>query len=218
MNDPYRAAHERRLSWMPWLYDRLKPAQAAWARPWQADLQAAVASVEVVRFGDDVFLSPEAAVFGEPGRGVVFGDGCRIGAHVFVHGPVTVGPGTSLNPRCHLDGGRAGIVIGSGCRIAAGVSIYAFDHGTAPDRPVADQPVRSRGVRLGDDVWVGAGAGITDGVTVGDHAVIGMGAVVTRDVPAWAIVGGVPARILGDRRRWPHRDGAPALPPDPRAG
>jgi acetyltransferase-like isoleucine patch superfamily enzyme len=42
--------------------------------------------------------------------------------------------------------------------------------------------------------------GITDGVTIGDHAVVGMGAVVTRDVHEWAIVGGVPARVLGDRR------------------
>lgn len=58
----------------------------------------------------------------------------------------------------------------------------------------------SRGITLGVDVWVGANAGITDGVTVGDHAVIGMGAVVTSDVPPWAIVGGVPARVIGDRR------------------
>ena len=53
---------------------------------------------------------------------------------------------------------------------------------------------------IGRDVWIAAGAGVTDGVTIGDHAVIGMGAVVTRDVPEWAIVGGVPARVIGDRR------------------
>jgi acetyltransferase-like isoleucine patch superfamily enzyme len=51
-------------------------------------------------------------------------------------------------------------------------------------------------------VWIGANAGITDGVRIGDHAVVGMGAVVTADVPDWAVAGGVPARILGDRRRW----------------
>jgi acetyltransferase-like isoleucine patch superfamily enzyme len=47
---------------------------------------------------------------------------------------------------------------------------------------------------------VGANAGITDGVRIGDHAVVGMGAVVTRDVPAYAIVAGAPARVIGDRR------------------
>ena len=53
---------------------------------------------------------------------------------------------------------------------------------------------------IGHDVWIGADAGITDGVRIGDHAVIGMGAVVTHDVPEWAIVGGVPAKVIGDRR------------------
>ena len=61
---------------------------------------------------------------------------------------------------------------------------------------------RGAGVKpiIGADVWIGANAGVTDGVTIGDHAVVAMGAVVTRDVPPWAIVAGVPARPIGDRR------------------
>jgi acetyltransferase-like isoleucine patch superfamily enzyme len=78
--------------------------------------------------------------------------------------------------------------------------LYAFDHGLDPDRDIRDQPVTSRGIVVGEDVWIGANAGVTDGVAVGDHAVVAMGAVVTKDVPAWAMVGGVPARVLGDRR------------------
>ena len=49
-------------------------------------------------------------------------------------------------------------------------------------------------------MWIGANAGVTDGVTIGDHAVIAMGAVVTKDVPNWAIMAGVPAVVVGDRR------------------
>ena len=63
-----------------------------------------------------------------------------------------------------------------------------------------EQPVRSRGIEIGADVWIGAGAGITDGVRIGDHAVVGMHAVVTHDVPPWAVVAGVPGRGVGDRR------------------
>ena len=201
--DPYADAHRHRLAWMPWLWDRLSPRQAAWARPWQAKVQADLAAVEQVQFGDDVFVAPCAHLFAEPRREIVLGDRCRIGAEAYLHGPISLGSDTSLNPRVHLEGGAAGIHLGSGVRVATGVRIFAFDHGFAPEVPVRDQPVRSRGVRVGDDVWIGAGAGITDGVTVGDHAVIALGAVVTKDVPPWAVVGGVPAKVLGDRRTWP---------------
>jgi acetyltransferase-like isoleucine patch superfamily enzyme len=91
-------------------------------------------------------------------------------------------------------------VIGDGTRIASGAALYAFDHGLKADRDIRDQPVRSRGIRVGRDVWIGANAGVTDGVSLGEHAVVAMGAVVTQDVPAWAIVAGVPAVVVGDRR------------------
>ena len=188
---------------MPWLWDSLKAHQRAWADPWQAEVQAACAAQERVQFGPDVFLSPDAALIAEPHRDITVGEGCRIGAQVFVHGPVRLGRRVSLNPRVSIDGGRAGVVLGDDVRVATGAVIYAFDHGMAPDRPISAQPVRSRGISIGDDVWIGANAGITDGVTVGDHAVVAMGAVVTRDVPPFAIVAGVPARIIGDRRQNP---------------
>jgi acetyltransferase-like isoleucine patch superfamily enzyme len=187
---------------MPWLYDALKPHQAAWALPWQEQVQRAIAAVEQVRFGDNVFVAPEARLFAEPHREILVGDGCRIAAETFLHGPIVLGPRVSLNAGVILDGGRAGIRIGEDSRLAAQVRIYAFDHGIDPGALIREQPVRSRGVHVGVDVWIGAGAGITDGVRIGDHAVVGMGAVVTRDVPAWAIVAGVPARVIGDRRTW----------------
>lgn len=202
MHDPHQRTHQQRLSWMPWLWDRLKPHQRAWAEPWQASLQAELVAREQVRLGHDVFISPDAALIAEPHRQIVIGDQARIGAHVFVHGPVVLGARVSLNPRVSIDGGAAGVELGDDVRVATGAVLFAFDHGLDPARPIREQPVRSRGIRIGSDVWIGANAGVTDGVTIGDHAVVGMGAVVTRDVAPWAVVGGVPARVLGDRRSW----------------
>lgn len=199
----YRAQHQKRLSWMPWLYFALKDRHRAWAETWQAEVQAHLVDQETVQLGVGGFIAPEAAIFGEPGRPVILGDRCSVAAHAFLHGPITAGDDVSINARASLDGGAKGIRLGAGTRIASGAVLYAFDHGLAEERSIREQPVRSRGIVLGEDVWIGANAGITDGVTVGDHAVVAMGAVVTRDVAPWAIVAGVPARPIGDRRKDP---------------
>ena len=197
---PFRDQHKLRLSWMPWLYFTLKPKHRVWAEAWQREVQQRLRDQETVEIGEGCFIAPEARIFGEPGRPVVIGEGCAIAAEAFLHGPITLGRRVSVNARASLDGGAKGLIIGEGSRIATGAALYAFDHGLAPDRFVMDQPVTSRGIVLGKDVWIGAQAGVTDGVRIGDHAVVGMGAVVTGDVPEWAIVGGVPARVIGDRR------------------
>jgi acetyltransferase-like isoleucine patch superfamily enzyme len=202
---------------MPWLYFSLKPRHREWAQAWQKEVQDNLRALETVEIAEGCFIAPEARLFAEPGRAIrIIGPGVSIAAHAFVHGPVVLEAGVSLNARVSLDGGAGGIRIGEGSRIATGAALYAFDHGLAPDRDVRHQPVTSSGIVLGKDVWVGANAGITDGVNIGDHAVVGMGAVVTRDVPPWAIVAGVPARVIGDRRDRRHSgaSGSGWSPPD----
>jgi acetyltransferase-like isoleucine patch superfamily enzyme len=199
-DERYREQHKERLAWMPWLYFRLKPKERAWAEAWQREVQACLMAFEAVDLEEGCFVAPSAKVFAEPGRRVRVGAGASIGAEAFVHGPVRLGAQVSVNARATLDGGRAGIAVGEGTRIASGAALYAFDHGFAAYAPVRDQPVRSRGIEVGRDVWIGANAGVTDGVRIGDGAVVGMGAVVTRDVPPGAIVGGVPAAVIDWRR------------------
>ncbi len=197
--DDYREQHKQRLAYMPWLYGRLKPKHLAWAAPWQAGIQQRLSQLETVHFGEHCFVAPQAVLLAEPGRDIIVGDGSQIAADCVIHGPVSLGSRVSINHHVSLDGGASGIHIGDDSRIAAYCTLYAFNHGMAADRPVREQPVTSRGIHIGRDVWVGARAGIVDGVTIGDHAVVGMGAVVTRDVPAWTIVAGNPARPIGRR-------------------
>lgn len=198
-DDRYRRQHQRRLSYMPWLYTRLKPAQRTWAEAWQHALQAELMALETIQIGEHCFIAPEANLFAEPGRDIVIGDHSQIAADVFLHGPVRLGMHVSINHGVSMDGGAAGIRVGDHTRIAARCTLYAFNHGLSPARPVREQPVTSRGIDIGRDVWIGAGVGIVDGVCIGDGAVIGMGAVVTRDVPEGTIVAGNPARPIGRR-------------------
>jgi acetyltransferase-like isoleucine patch superfamily enzyme len=85
--------------------------------------------------------------------------------------------------------------------IADRVMLIDFDHGVVEvERPIRLQGIYKRDTRVGNNVWIGYGACILRGVTVGDNAIIGTNAVVTKDVPANAVVGGVPARLLRMRK------------------
>ena len=86
--------------------------------------------------------------------------------------------------------------IGEQCILADRVMLIDFDHNVAEvERPIRVQGIYKRDVRVGNNVWIGHGAQILRGVTVGDNAIVGANAVVTKDVPANAVVAGVPARI-----------------------
>lgn len=194
----------RRLSHMPWLYARqARKPHLTWLREWQAEVQAALVALETVTVGADCFIAPDAGIFAEPKRGIVIGDRCTIATQTFLHGPITLHDDVSVNVGVCMDGGSAGIVVGRGTRIGAQCKVYAFEHGMRADAFIHEQATRSYGIHIGEDVWLGAGSGITDGVTIGEGAIVGMGAIVTKSVPAYAVVAGVPARQIGDRRTWP---------------
>ena len=92
------------------------------------------------------------------------------------------------------------IDIGQHCMIGPHCYITDHDHGHLVSAPIGLQPLVTRPVRIGNDVWIGAGVIILKGVVIGDGAVLGAGTVVTKDVPAAAIVAGSPARQIGTRR------------------
>ena len=198
--DKYIQQHKKRLCYMPWLYYSLKQKQLIWAKPWQAAIQKKLQELETVRIGENCFISPDANIFAEPGRDIIIGNNVTIASDVFLHGPIIIGNGVSINSGVAIDGGVKGVKIDRNTRIANGAKIYAFNHGMDSIRLIKDQPVISKGIEIGEDVWIGANACVTDDVIIGSYSVIGMGAVVTKDVPEWKIMGGVPAKVLGDRR------------------
>jgi acetyltransferase-like isoleucine patch superfamily enzyme len=133
----------------------------------------------------------------ELGRWSWIGHGTKIRSH---EGVVSIGAKTVLGQECTISAFQQ-VSIGRECVIADRVMLIDFDHGVVEvDRPVRQQGIYKRDVRVGNNVWIGYGACILRGVTVGDNAIIGTSAVVTRDVPANAVVAGVPARLIRMRK------------------
>lgn len=129
-------------------------------------------------------------------RGAMAGRGFHVGRGVTIHGPgflagdyVYIGPYSEIAPH---------VRIGNYSCLSSWVVITGADH----RYDLAGTPIRFSGrpptcvTRIGDDVLVGHGATLMRGISIGNGAVIGAGAVVTRDVPAYAIVAGVPARVM----------------------
>ena len=115
--------------------------------------------------------------------------------HAWIVGEPEIGEGTWIGAFTVIDG-SGGLVIGRGCDISSGVQIYT--HSSAK-RCVSGRrfaEVEREPVRIGDRVFIGAGAVINMGVEIGDEAVIGAGAVVTSDVAPRTVVAGVPARLV----------------------
>ena len=121
----------------------------------------------------------ERGAFFTPGLSI--GDNSGVGIDCEVYGPVTIGKNVMMGPE---------------------VVIYTSGHRT--DR--TDIPMMAQGsteaepVTVGNDVWIGRRVMIMPGVTIGDGCVIGAGAVVTKNIPPYSVAGGVPAKVLKNRK------------------
>jgi acetyltransferase-like isoleucine patch superfamily enzyme len=139
------------------------------------------------------------------GRFSWLGDGTKIRCH---EGVVEIGPKTVFGQECTISAYKR-VRIGEGCVIADRAMFIDFDHGVVEvERPIRHQGIYKRETIIGSNVWIGYNACFLRGVRVGDNAIVGTNSVVTKDVPANAVVGGVPARIIRMREvpanlRWP---------------
>lgn len=105
---------------------------------------------------------------------------------------IHVGKNVFINACCHFQD-QGGITLGDDCLIGHNVVFATLNHFIEPAERASMHPAP---IVLGKKVWVGSNSTILQGVTIGDNSIIAAGSVVTKDVPANTIVGGVPARIL----------------------
>ena len=147
-------------------------------------------------------IGPDAVV--RLGRWSWIGHGSKIRAH---EGEVSIGAKTVMGQECTISAFQH-VSIGRECIVADRVMLIDFDHGVVEqERPIRLQGIYKRDVAVGHNCWIGYGACILRGTTIGDNAIVGTSTVVTKDVPANAVVGGVPARVLRmrdepDTLRW----------------
>lgn len=169
----------------------------------QAAFQAALTAACGASFGENVFISRGAHLFDI--KELSLGNNSVIAADVVCRNfSLKMGSHGTINFGCYLQGP---ITIGNDVRIAPKVNIIAENHRFAnPDIPIRCQGCESKGIEIGHDVWIGCNATILDGVKIGAHAVVAAGATVTKDVPAYSVVGGCPAKVIKSR--------LPAVPAD----
>jgi acetyltransferase-like isoleucine patch superfamily enzyme len=105
---------------------------------------------------------------------------------------LTLGKGAFINMGCRFQD-AGGITIGEGALVGHGTTLTTLNHAVDPDRRADMIPAP---IVIGRKVWLGAAVTVVPGVTIGAGAIVGAGAVVTKDVPANAIVAGVPAKVL----------------------
>jgi acetyltransferase-like isoleucine patch superfamily enzyme len=127
------------------------------------------------------------------GRWAWVGQGCKIRVH---EGEVSIGAKTVIGQECTISAYQH-ISLGRECILADRVMLIDFDHGvTEVERPIRLQGIYKRDVRVAHNVWIGYGACVLRGVSIGENSIVGTNSVVTKDVPANAVVAGVPAQLL----------------------
>ena len=193
----------RRNDMLNWRYARL-----GWRYLWRRFLTPAGWRWETdgpVFFGKRLQLQIAKRATVRFGRFSWIGDGTKIRCH---EGVVEIGEKTVMGQECTISAYKR-VRIGEQCVIADRAMFIDFDHGVVEvERPIRVQGIYKRDCIVGSNVWIGYGACFLRGIRVGDNAIVGTNSVVTKDVPANAVVGGVPAKVIRMREapkelRWP---------------
>jgi acetyltransferase-like isoleucine patch superfamily enzyme len=167
-----------------------------------------IRSPRSLSLGRSVTLHDDVRIDALSRQGIVLGDnvtireGCIIectGVLRFPGEGLSIGDDTGISQYCFI-AARGFVRIGKNVQFGPRVTIYAENHNFDDvSRPIREQGVRREGITIEDDCWLGTGCTILDGVTVGRGSVVAAGCVVTKSVPSYSIVAGVPGRVLRTR-------------------
>lgn len=155
-----------------------------------------------ISIGDGVSIDALAA------RGIAIGDNSTIDDFAVLRGSGVIrnlGEGITIGQRSAIGAfnillGQGGLDIGDDCLLGPNVTVVSENHiFQDPTVPIRNQGESRLPTRIGNDVWIGAGAVILGGSVIGDGAVVAAGAVVRGHVDSLSIVGGIPAKVLGHR-------------------
>lgn len=162
-----------------------------------------------VRIGSGVIVADDVVLdaYVPEGRdgGIELGDDVLLGRGTMLStkgGAISIGQGTNVGAGNLIYARDSSVRLGARILVAAsgyimGGGVHGFDR---TDVPIMEQHVPPRGVAIGDGCWLGAGVMVGDGVTIGEESVIGAGSLVNRDVPAWSVAYGTPARVVRSRK------------------
>lgn len=161
-----------------------------------------------ISFGKYLKLGQFVTISALGQEGVVLGDNVGIGAFSQVVVATSLSnPGAYIKLGNHVGigefaylGGGGGLEIGNDCIIGQYFSCHPENHiATCLSLPIRQQGVRRKGIKIGDNCWIGSKVTILDGVEIGAGCIIAAGAVVNKSFPEHSIIGGVPAKILKSR-------------------
>lgn len=158
-----------------------------------------------IDFGKNVTIAHNTKIDGFASRRLSIGDGSSIGAYSLVSctsHPSKYGIGLIIGRNSAMGrftefGAAGGIEIGDDVIMGSYISFHSENHNfTDATKLIREQGVTSQGIKIGNNVWVGAKATFLDGCVVGDNCVVAAGAVVNSVFPSNCVIGGVPAKII----------------------
>ena len=157
-----------------------------------------------IELGDNVVVDDNCLLDakGTDNAGIRIGDNVFIGRNSILsckNGDITLGDRVNIGFNCEIFSGSR-VTVGASALLAAYTYLIGGDHVAELDEDIIHSGSTSHGIAVGENCWFGAGAKVLDGVEIGSHSIVGTGAVVTKNIPAYSVAVGLPAKVIRDRR------------------